>query len=103
MKRLVLTLAAGALGTLMALPMAYAQSYQDMNRDAQTIDQEHAAIQHDKEEKREDMAQGRYGAASREKEEIQQHRAEMQDKKADLNNDIANHNYGDRHDDDDNR
>lgn len=37
MKRLVLTLVAGAFGTLMALPIAHAQEMQNMNNDAGSI------------------------------------------------------------------
>jgi hypothetical protein len=37
MKRLALTLVAGAFGTLMMLPIAHAQAIQDMNNDAGTI------------------------------------------------------------------
>jgi hypothetical protein len=37
MKRLALTLVAGAFGTLMMLPVAYAGGIQDMNNDAGTL------------------------------------------------------------------
>ena len=59
MKRLLLTLAAGAFGTLIALPMANAQSWEDMNNDASRIRQDNEGIHHDREEQREDIEQGR--------------------------------------------
>lgn len=94
MKRLVLTLAAGAFGSLMALPIANAQTARDMNNDANVISQDHAAIQTDKQEKREDKANGRFGAAANEQAEIMERRAAMRDRKNDLKGDLANR-YGD--------
>ena len=50
MKRLMLTLVAGAFGSLMVLPMAHAQDWQDMNSDAWAIRQGQRNIYHDKQE-----------------------------------------------------
>jgi hypothetical protein len=102
MKRLLLTLAAGAFGTLLALPLANAQSWEDMGNDAARIQQDNDGIRHDREEQREDIEQGRYGAAAREQAEIEQRRADQRATRDDLNNDLANRYYGDRynHDDD---
>ena len=95
MKRLLLTLAAGAFGTLVALPLANAQSWEDMNSDAARIQQDNEGIQHDREEQREDLEQGRFGAAAREQAEIEARRADRQATRNDLNDDLANRYYGD--------
>ena len=97
MKRLLLTLAAGAFGTLIALPMANAQSWEDMNNDASRIQQDNEGIHHDREEQREDIEQGRYGAAAREQAEIEQRRADREATRDDLNNDLSNRAYGYRY------
>ena len=103
MKRLVLMLAAGAIGSLVALPIAHAQSYEDMNNDAARIQQDNEGIHHDREEQREDIQQGRYGAAAREQAEIEQRRADKEATRDDLRSDLSNRAYGDRyHHDDDN-
>ena len=96
MKRLVLTLAAGAFGSLMVLPIAHADwSDWDMSNDSNAIRQDNRDIQHDREEQREMIENGRFGAAAREQAEInarRQHREALQN---DLNNDMANRYYGD--------
>jgi hypothetical protein len=97
MKRLLLTLAAGAFGTLIALPMANAQSWEDMNNDASRIQQDNEGIWHDRQEQREDIEQGRYGAAAREQAEIEQRRADREATREDLNNDLSNRTYGYRY------
>src|SRR5260370_23561894 len=95
MKRLVLSLVAGEFGTLMVLPMAHAQSWQDMNEDAYAIRRDNDGIQHDREEQREALEHGNLGAAAREQAEIQQRRADRNARSEDLNNDWANRYYGD--------
>jgi hypothetical protein len=92
MKRLLLTLAAGAFGSLMLLPIANAQ---DMGNDAQAIQHDDSAMQHDRDERREDVEQGRYGAAAREQAEIDQRRADKQSREQDLRNDMSNRYDGD--------
>ncbi|HYK64667.1 MAG TPA: hypothetical protein VEY94_06965 [Patescibacteria group bacterium] len=69
MKRLALTLLAGAFGSLLVLPIAHAQDYEDMNNDANQIRQEHRDIHHDKREQQEDIENGNLGAAAREQAE----------------------------------
>jgi Ni/Co efflux regulator RcnB len=102
MKRLVLTLVAGAFGSLLVLPLAHAQDYEDMNNDANAIRQDQHEIRHDRREQREDMERGDFGAAAHEQLEIQQRRANENATKEDLSNDLANHyDYGRHHDDDD--
>ena len=95
MKRLVLTLVAGAFGSLMVLPIAHAQSWQDMNGDADAIHQDSAGIRHDRQEQREDLERGDVGAAAREQEEINARREHRDAVRNDLNNDMANRYYGD--------
>jgi Ni/Co efflux regulator RcnB len=102
MKRLVLTLVAGAFGSLLVLPIAHAQDYEDMNRDANQIRQEHRDIRNDRREQQEDIENGNFGAAAREQAEIEQRRQQMREDKRDLNNDV-NRAYGNwHHHDDDN-
>jgi hypothetical protein len=105
MKRLVLTLAAGAFGSLLVVPIAYAQDWWDINNDANQIRQEQRNIWHDRQELREDLENGDYGAAAREREEIEQRRANQDATREDLNNDLSNRYYGGyryyHHDDDD--
>jgi Ni/Co efflux regulator RcnB len=91
MKRLVLTLVAGAFGSLLVLPIAHAQDYQDMSNDANTIHQDQRDIHHDQRDEREDLEHGNLGAAAHEQKDIQRDRANENATKEDLSNDAANH------------
>jgi hypothetical protein len=91
MKRLVLTLVAGAFGSLLVLPIAHAQDYQDMSNDANTIHQDKRDIHHDEREKREDLEHGNFGAAAHEQADIHRDRANENATKEDLSKDMANH------------
>jgi hypothetical protein len=95
MKRLALTLVAGAFGSLMLLPVAHAQSWEDMNSDANAIHQDNAGIRHDREEQREALERGNIGAAAREQAEINARREHRDAVRNDLSNDMANRYYGD--------
>jgi hypothetical protein len=97
MKRLALTLVAGAFGSLMVLPVAHAWSWSDwdINNDADSIRQDNVDIQHDRDEQREMIENGRLGAAAREQAEINARREHRQALQDDLNNDMANRYYGD--------
>ena len=95
MKRLALTLVASAFGSLMLLPVAHAESWWDMNNDANAIRQDNNDIQHDRDEQREMIENGRFGAAAREQAEINARREHRQALQDDLNNDMANRYYGD--------
>jgi hypothetical protein len=95
MKRLALTLLAGAFGSLMLVPVAHAESWWDMNNDANAIRQDNRDIQHDRNEQREDIENGRFGAAAREQAEINGRREHRDAVRNDLNNDMANRYYGD--------
>lgn len=94
MKRLMLTLVAGAFGSLLVLPVAHAQDWRDMNDDSNSIRQDQRDINHDRDEQREDVEHGNFGAALREQGEIQQRRANQDATREDLNNDMSNRNYG---------
>jgi Ni/Co efflux regulator RcnB len=102
MKRLVVTLAAGAFGSLLALPIAHAQDAQDMNSDANSIRQDQRDIHHDRQEQREDVENGNFGAAAKEQAEIEARRAHKNDTKEDLNNDLSNRYHRDHNDNGDN-
>ena len=117
MKRVMLTLVAGAFGSLLVLPIAHAQDWNDMNDDSNSIHQDQRDIQHDRNEQLNDVEHGNFGAAVREQGEIQQRRSNEDATREDLNNDMSNRYYGDEdsnryygddgygrhhHDDDDN-
>ena len=101
MKRLVLTLVAGAFGSLLVLPIAHAADYEDMSNDANSIHQDQRDIHHDRQEQREDVENGNFGAAAREQAEIQQRRANENATKEDLNRDVNDNEYARHHHDDD--
>ena len=101
MKRLVLTLVAGAFGSLLVLPIAHAADYEDMSNDASSIRQDQRDIHHDRQEQREDIENGNFGAAAREQAEIQQRRANENATKEDLNHDLNDSDYARHHHDDD--
>jgi hypothetical protein len=104
MKRLVLTLVAGAFGSLLVLPIAHAQDYQDMNNDANQIREDQRDIHHDRSEQREDIQNGNFGAAVKEQGEIEQRRENENETKQDLrndlnqDNDLSRHHHGDDND-----
>ena len=75
MKRLVLTLVAGAFGSLLVLPIVHAADYEDMSNDANSIRQDQRDIRHDRQEQREDIENGNFGAAAKEQAEIEARRA----------------------------
>jgi UPF0716 family protein affecting phage T7 exclusion len=107
MKRLAIGLAMGALGILFLLPPAHAQSWQDMQSDRGAIEEGHEQINHDRQELRNDLRNGNYGAAAQEQAEINSRRAQVRERQEDLNNDVGNRYYGDddsgwrHHDDED--
>lgn len=102
MKRLALTVVAGAFGTLLVLPFAHAQDYEDMNNDARSIRQDQRDIHHDRQEQREDIENGNFGAAAREQAEIEGRRAHQNETKEDLNRDLNNNGYARHYHGDDN-
>ena len=101
MKRLVLTLVAGAFGSLLVLPLAHAADYEDMSNDASTIRNEQRDIHQDKREERHDLENGNLGAAAREQADINRDRANMNENKEDLNRDLNDSEYARHHHDDD--
>ena len=94
MKRLVLTLVAGAFGSLLIVPIAHAQDWCDINRDARVIRQTHRNIRHDQHELWEDVENGDWRAAAHERAEIAQRRAYLRYRQHDLNNDLQARYYG---------
>lgn len=102
MKRLVLTLVAGAVGSLLMLPIAHAADYEDMSNDANAIRHEQRDIRQDKREQREDLEHGNVGDAAREQADIERDRARENATKQDLNNDVNESEYARHHHDDDN-
>jgi hypothetical protein len=101
MKRLVLTLVAGAFGSLLVLPIAHAQDYQDMSNDANSIRQDQRDIHQDKRDERQDLEHGNLGAAAHEQKDIDRDRAREDATKQDLNRDMNDSDYGRHHHDDD--
>ena len=99
MKRIAFTLTAGALGTLILLPIAHAQDWGDIYNDQNEIRQEQRELRHDKREQQRDIENGRFGAAAREQEEMDQRRAQIREQQRDLNRDWGNRYYD--YDDDD--
>ena len=102
MKRLVLTLIAGAFGSLLVLPIAHAQDYQDMSHDANAIHQDQRDIHQDKRDERKDLEHGNLGAAAGEQADINRDRARENATKEDLNHDMNDSDYARHHHDDDN-
>lgn len=90
MRPIVYTLIAGALGSLLVLPLAHAQDYEDMNEDAYSIQQDQRNLSHDRNELREDLEHGNFGAAAREAQEMQERREHQRDTERDLNSDLSN-------------
>ena len=102
MKKFTIAIVTAALGTCISMPLAFAQSDEDMNSDANAIQRQHEALRHDKHELRNDLRNGDIGAAREEHEEMERRRDKINDEKRDLNNDL-NSRYENRyhHDDDD--
>lgn len=97
MRRLVLTLVAGAFGSLLVLPFAHAQDWEDMSNDANSIRQNQRDLNHDRWELHEDLERGDLGAAAREAQEMQQRRENQEETQRDLNRDwnrSYNNGYG---------
>ena len=102
MKRLALTVVAGAFGTLLVLPIAHAADYEDMSNDANAIRHDQRDIHQDKREKRRDLENGNLGAAAREQADIERDRARENATKEDLNRDMNESDYARHHHHDDN-
>jgi hypothetical protein len=101
MKRLALTLVAGAFGTLMMIPVAHAQGIQDMNNDAGTLQGDR--FFHPEDEKTvEDYVNGVGGTAKQEQVDLQKRSTDIQQRTDDLraNNSGMNNSTADRFGDD---
>jgi hypothetical protein len=77
MKRLALTLVAGAFGTLMMLPTAHAQAVQDLNNDAGTVPGDRTYNQAS-EQTVEDYQNGVGGTATHEQVDVQKRSSDVQ-------------------------
>jgi hypothetical protein len=93
MKRIAIGLATGALGMFLLAPCVKAQSWQDMQNDQNAIEEGHEHINHDRQELRNDLRNGDFGAAAREQAEINNRQAAVRERQEDLNQDQANQNY----------
>jgi hypothetical protein len=97
MKRIVIGLATGALGMLLLVPCANAQSWGDIQSDHAAVAIDHARIRRDRRELRWDLRHGDYAAAAHEQAEINRRRARIQARQADLYTDLVARNYGWHH------
>ena len=93
MKRISIALASGALSMFLLAPCVKAQSWQDTQNDQNAIEEGHEQIHHDRQELRNDLRNGDYGAAANEKHEMEQREEANRERQEDLNNDMANQNY----------
>ena len=101
MKRLALTLVAGAFGTLMMLPIAHAGGIQDLNNDAGTLQGDR--FFHPEDEKTvEDYVNGVEGTATQEQVDLQKRSTDIHQRTDDLraNNSGMNYRPADRFGDD---
>ena len=101
MKRLALTLVAGAFGTLMMLPIAHAGGIQDLNNDAGTLQGDR--FFHPEDEKTvEDYVNGVGGTATQEQVDLQKRSTDIKQHTDDLraNNSGMNNSAADRFGDD---
>ena len=102
MKRIAIGLITAALSTCVLIPCSHAQSWEDMQSDRNAIQEGREKLRHDKQELRDDLRRGDFGAAADEQAEMEARRQRLQKQKEDLNNDLdrelARHHH---HDDDD--
>jgi hypothetical protein len=94
MRRIVTALASGALGVLLLVPCARAQSWEDMQSDRAAIETGREHLGYDRHELREDLRRGDYAAAAREQAEMNARRRKLLERQQDLNNDQARRFYG---------
>jgi len=95
MKRIAIGLATGALGIFLLAPCVRAQSWQDMQNDREAIENGQEQLHHDRQELRNDLRNGDYGAAAHERAEMNRRRAAIGETQEDLNNHVANQYYSD--------
>jgi hypothetical protein len=82
------------------MPLAFAQSDEDMNSDANAIQRQHQALRHDRHEMRNDLRNGDFGAAREEHEEMERRQDKLNDQRRDLNNDLNSRYEREHHEDD---
>ena len=88
MKRFTVALNSAALGTCISIPLAHAQSDEHINRDANRIQEQHDKLYNDRNELRNDLRNGDYGAAREEQEEMERRRDKINEERRDLNGDL---------------
>jgi len=98
MKRIAVGLALGALGMFLLAPSAKAQSWEDMQNDREAIENGYEHLQYDRQELRNDLRNGNYGAAAHEQAEMNWRRASIAERQEDLSNDFANQYFTDDND-----
>jgi DNA anti-recombination protein RmuC len=96
-KKFTIALVSAALGTCISIPLAHAQSDEHINSDANRIQEQHEKLYHDRNELRNDLRNGDFGAAREEQEEMERRRDKINDERQDLNNDL-NSRYERHHD-----
>jgi hypothetical protein len=88
MKRIALTLAAGAFGTLLVLPIAHAENYKQASKDAYAIHVDNRHIRKDERIEHKDLRHDKFRAARREDAKIDRRTAGEDRAKEQLDNNI---------------
>jgi predicted outer membrane lipoprotein len=88
MKRLVLTLVAGAFGILLALPIAHAENYKQASKDAYAVHVDNRHIRKDERIAHKDLRHDKFRAARREDAKIDRRSAAEQNSKEELNSNV---------------
>jgi hypothetical protein len=88
MKRIALTLAAGAFGTLLVLPVAHAENYKQASKDAYAIHVDNRHIRKDERIEHKDLRHDKFRAARREDAKIDRRTAGEDRAKEQLDNNI---------------
>jgi len=88
MKRLALTLMAGAFGTLLVLPMARAENYKEASKQDYRIHRDNRDIHHDERMEHKDLRDGKDRAARREQAQINEQTAKERNTEENLRNNI---------------
>jgi hypothetical protein len=88
MKRLALTLAAGAFGTLLVLPVAHAENYKQASKDAHAVHVDNKHINRDERVEHRDLKHDKFRAARREDAKIDRRTAGEQRSKEELNSNL---------------
>jgi hypothetical protein len=88
MKRLTLTLVAGAFGTLLVLPIARADNYKQASKDAYAVHVDNRHVRKDERIEHKDLRLDKFRAARREDAKIDRRSAAEQKSKEELNSNL---------------